>query len=75
MNNKKIGKLAVTGIITMLTAIWGMVSLEMAKDMKREIEGSNKDGERSNKETDKGYRIINGTEEKVELIQDHCYNS
>ena len=46
-------KLAVTGIITMLTAIWGMVSLEMAKDMKREIEGSSKDGERSNKETDK----------------------
>ena len=38
MNNKKIGKLAVTGIITMLTAIWVMVSLEMAKDMKREIE-------------------------------------
>ena len=31
MNNKKIGKLAVTGIITMLTAIWGMVSLEMAE--------------------------------------------
>ena len=54
MNNKKIGKLAVTGIITMLTAIWGMVSLEMAKDMRREIEGSNKDGERSNKEADKG---------------------
>lgn len=50
---KKIGKLAVTGIITMLTAIWGMVSFEMAKNMKREIEGSNKDGERSNKETDK----------------------
>ena len=24
MNNKKIGKLAVTGIITMLTAIWGI---------------------------------------------------
>ena len=53
MNNKKIGKLAVTGIITMLSAIWGMVSFEMAKDMKREIEGS-KDGERSNKKTDKG---------------------
>ena len=53
MNNRRIGKLAVTGIITMLTAIWGMVSLEMAKDMKREIEGSNKDGGRSNKETDK----------------------
>ena len=53
MNNKKIGKLAVTGIITMLTAIWGIVTLEMAKDMKREIEGSSKDGERRNKETDK----------------------
>lgn len=36
MNNKKIGKLAVTGIVTMLTAIWGIVTLEMAKDMKRE---------------------------------------
>ena len=33
MNNKKIGKLAVTGIITLLTAIWGMVSLEMVKDI------------------------------------------
>ena len=54
MNNKKISELTVTGIITMLTAIWGMVSLEMTKDMKREIEGSNNDGERSNKETDKG---------------------
>lgn len=51
MNNKKIGKLAVTGIITMLTAIWGMVSLEMAKDMRREIEGS-KDGEGTKQETD-----------------------
>ncbi len=54
MNNKKIGKLAVTGIITMLTAIWGIVTLEMAKDMKREIEGSNKDGKGTKQETDKG---------------------
>lgn len=65
MNNRKIGKLAVTGIITMLTAIWGMVSLEMAKDMKREIEGSNKDGERSNKETDKGRKVCDTAKRKV----------
>ncbi|MCR5604954.1 MAG: hypothetical protein K6G27_14815 [Lachnospiraceae bacterium] len=58
INNKKIGKLAVTGIITMLTAIWGIVSLEMAKDMKKEIEGS-KDWEGTKQvpsDTDEAFR-------------------
>ncbi len=63
MNNKKIGKLAVTGIITMLTAIWGMVSLERAKGMKREIEGSNKDGERSKLINEK-YPTVNKRRDK-----------
>ncbi len=43
MNNKRIGKIAVTAIVGMLSAISGIVGVEMAKSLKKEAEKETKD--------------------------------
>lgn len=54
MNNKRIGKIAVTAIVGMLSAISGIVGVEMIKSLKKETESAGDyNGERSSKETDK----------------------
>lgn len=57
MNNKRIGKIAVTVIVGMLSAISGIVSMEMAKSLKKEAERAGKNNvlyDRDNRRT-KGF--------------------
>ncbi len=42
MNNKRIGRLAVTAIVGMLSAISGVVGVEMVKSLRKETERAGK---------------------------------
>ncbi len=43
MNNKRIGKFAVTDIVGVLSAISGIVGVEMMKSVKKDIEKTEKE--------------------------------
>ena len=43
MNNKRIGKFAVTAIVGVLSAISGIVGVEMMKSVKKDIEKTEKE--------------------------------
>ncbi len=43
MNNKRIGKIAVTAIVGILSAISGIVGVEMVNSLKKETEKKTKD--------------------------------
>ena len=43
MNNKRIGKFAVTSIVGVLSAISGIVGVEMMKSVKKDIEKTEKE--------------------------------
>ena len=54
MNNKRIGKIAVTAIVGILSAISGIMGVEMIKSIRKEIESAGDyNGKRSSKKTDK----------------------
>ena len=44
MNNKRIGKLAVTAIVGVLSAISGIVGVELLKNIKKDVENAEKEG-------------------------------
>ena len=54
MNNRRVGKFAVTAIVGLLSAIAGIASMEMINNLKKEAEaGPGSDcGESDKKETD-----------------------
>ena len=54
MNNKRMGKFAVTAIVGVLSAISGIVGVEMMKSIKKETEkaGDEKWGTEKSKKTD-----------------------
>ena len=54
MNNRRVGKFAVTAIVGLLSAIAGIASMEMINSMKKETESGigSACGEQDEKETD-----------------------
>ena len=58
MNNKRIGKFAVTAIVGVLSAISGIVGIEMMKNIKKETEkaGDEKWGTKKRQENLQGMR-------------------